>query len=63
MTRTDDDAAVDHGSRHRRKIERRRNAKIAAHLKKVSNDELFNDAITMAEDEATVMAKSHNILP
>ena len=61
-TSTENNAAVDHGSKHRRKIERRRNAKIAPHLKKVSNDELFDDAITMAEDEATVMAKSHNTL-
>ena len=61
-TSTEGNAMVNHGSKHRRKIERRRNAKIAAHLKKVSTDKSFDDAISMAEDEATVMAKSHNTL-
>ena len=51
-----------HGSKHRRKIERRQNAKIAAQLQKASESEFFDDAMTMAEDEDTVMAKSHNKL-
>ena len=54
------DAVAKHGSKHRRKIERRRKAKIASQLKKVSENDFFDDAMPMAEDEGTVMAKSHN---
>ena len=45
-------------SHHHFKVARRRQAKLTKQLRKISENEIFDEAITMVEDEHTIMAKN-----